>query len=153
MIVVDASAVVAILTREDGFDTLSARLMASDVRRINPVSYVEALMALTRIHAPKSTPTAAAEPLEVVTLEHFRPVHPSPAKVLDAYLERTAIRLHAIDAEQAKWAQHAFLTFGKGRHPAKLNLGDCFSYAAAKALNAPLLYVGGDFAKTDIRAA
>jgi len=45
------------------------------------------------------------------------------------------------------------LTYGKGRHPAQLNLGDCFSYAAAKTLNAPLLYVGADFAKTDIRPA
>jgi ribonuclease VapC len=53
----------------------------------------------------------------------------------------------------AELAQDAFLKFGKGRHPARLNLGDCFSYAAAKALNAPLLFVGNDFSKTDISVA
>lgn len=47
----------------------------------------------------------------------------------------------------------AFLKFGKGRHPARLNLGDCFAYALAKSLDAPLLYKGDDFAKTDIRSA
>ena len=51
------------------------------------------------------------------------------------------------------WHMTAFLLFGKGRNPARLNLGDCFSYAAAKVVDAPLLFVGGDFAKTDIRAA
>jgi ribonuclease VapC len=53
----------------------------------------------------------------------------------------------------ASEAQMTFLRFGKGRHKAGLNFGDCFSYAVAKVLNAPLLYIGSDFAQTDIRAA
>ena len=72
---------------------------------------------------------------------------------IDAYLQDTGIGIGSINAAQAELARDAFLSFGKGRHPARLNIGDCFSYAAAKALNAPLLYVGDDFARTDIRAA
>lgn len=128
MIVVDASAVVAILKEEHGYQRIAERLLASDERRINPVSYVEVVMALAR-------------------------QYDSPEIEADAYLERAGIRIHPIDAEQAKLAQQAFQTYGKGRHPAKLNLGDCFSYATAKALNASLLFVGGDFSQTDIRAA
>jgi ribonuclease VapC len=63
------------------------------------------------------------------------------------------ISLAPLDPSQANFASEAFLRFGKGRHPAKLNLGDCFSYALAKSLQAPLLYKGEDFAKTDIVAA
>ena len=128
MIVVDASAVVAILNEEAGYQGIAARLLLSDQRRISPVSYVEVIMALAR-------------------------QYPAPQSVVENYLERIQVRIHPIDTDQARWAQHAFLTYGKGRHPAKLNLGDCFSYAAAKSLNAPLLYVGSDFAQTDIKAA
>jgi ribonuclease VapC len=128
VIVVDASAVVAILQTESGYERIVEKLLASDDRRISPVSWVEISMVLSRKFA-------------------------DPAAVADGYLRHAAITLHPIDSEQAEWARHAHLSFGKGRHAARLNLGDCFSYAAAKALNAPLLYVGGDFAKTDIRAA
>lgn len=55
--------------------------------------------------------------------------------------------------ELAEAAAEAFLRFGKGRHPAKLNFGDCMAYALATSLDAPLLYKGNDFAKTDIRSA
>ena len=79
--------------------------------------------------------------------------YPDPQTVIARHIEKAGIAICTVDAAQAEWAQHAFLTFGKGRHPARLNLGDCFSYAAAKALNAPLLYVGGDFSQTDIQAA
>eukprot|EP01042_Synura_sphagnicola_P016952 gene16952-21432_t len=63
------------------------------------------------------------------------------------------IRRIPVDDEQSVMSAQAFLRFGKGRHPAKLNLGDCFSYALAKSLNAPLLYKGEDFGLTDIAAA
>jgi ribonuclease VapC len=55
--------------------------------------------------------------------------------------------------EMAEIATEAFVRYGKGRDPAKLNLGDCMSYAVAKSFDAPLLYKGDDFAKTDIRSA
>jgi ribonuclease VapC len=72
---------------------------------------------------------------------------------LDAWLRDADIVINPIDARQTELARFAFLVYGKGRHPARLNLGDCFSYAAAKALNAPLLFVGNDFAQTDVRVA
>ena len=60
------------------------------------------------------------------------------------------LEIVAHDRELAHIAREAFLRFGKGRHPARLNCGDCASYALAKSLNIPLLFKGGDFAKTDI---
>lgn len=76
-----------------------------------------------------------------------------PTREAEAYFRQEKIEIHPTDAAQTEWAHYAFLTYGKGRHPARLNLSDCFSYAAAKFLDAPLLFVGNDFAQTDIRAA
>ena len=56
----------------------------------------------------------------------------------------------ALDAQSARSARDAYLQFGKGHHPAGLNLADCFSYSLAKSLNEPLLFKGTDFLKTDI---
>ena len=128
MIVLDASAVVAILLNETGFEQLTARLIADSDRCISPMSLVEAVMALAR-----------------------RYTDPMPA--IDAFMQRYQVVLSTVDSVQANLAVKAFLTYGKGRHPARLNLGDCFTYAAAKALNAPLLYIGRDFSHTDIVAA
>lgn len=58
-----------------------------------------------------------------------------------------------VTAETAEFARLAFQRWGKGRHPATLNFGDCFSYALAKQLDCPLLFVGNDFSQTDIRSA
>ena len=63
------------------------------------------------------------------------------------------LTVQAIDIQQQSFALDALLTFGRGRHPARLNLGDCFAYALAKSLDAPLLFKGDDFAKTDITPA
>jgi ribonuclease VapC len=128
LIIVDTSALICILLREPGADTVAAKLMAARKKFISPMSVVEATMVLAR-------------------------VHPDPKPSIDAYLARGGVDLCVVDDAHVSWAQHAFLTFGKGRHPARLDLGDCFSYAAAKSLDAPLLYIGDDFAKTDIRAA
>ncbi len=128
MIVLDASAVVALLNREPGAEVLAKRLLTDTDRRITPVSSVEVIMALARKYT-------------------------NPATVAETYFRQESIVILPIDSDQANCAAHAFLAYGKGRHAARLNLGDCFSYAAAKALNAPLLYVGDDFARTDIRSA
>ena len=72
---------------------------------------------------------------------------------LDALLEKAAIELVPVTAEQADAARRAWRRFGKGNHPAGLNFGDCFAYALAKATGEPLLFKGGDFARTDIEAA
>ena len=116
------------LNREPGVEALAKRLLQDADRRISPISSVEVVMALAR-------------------------KYPDPTQVADTYFRQESILILPIDEDQATWARHAFLNYGKGRHAARLNLGDCFSYAAAKALNVPLLYVGDDFAKTDIRAA
>jgi ribonuclease VapC len=69
---------------------------------------------------------------------------------LDRLLQKAHVEVVAVDAEQAELARHAFRTFGKGRHAAGLNYGDCFSYALAQSSGEPLLSKGGDFAKTDV---
>jgi ribonuclease VapC len=128
VIVVDASAVVAIVQNEPGYERLVAKLAAAHPRHISSVSWVEVTLALMRSYR-------------------------DAAAIADDYMRRTNITIHPIDDRQASLSRAAYLRYGKGRHPARLNLGDCFSYAAAKSLNAPLLYVGGDFAKTDVKTA
>jgi ribonuclease VapC len=71
-------------------------------------------------------------------------------RALDLFMERAGIEIMPVDVEQARAAREAFLRFGKGRHAAGLNLGDCFSYALARVLGEPLLFKGGDFARTDV---
>jgi ribonuclease VapC len=68
----------------------------------------------------------------------------------DLFLATAGIQIVAVDEEQARIARDAFRRFGKGRHAAGLNFGDCFSYALAKAINQPLLFKGQDFPLTDI---
>jgi ribonuclease VapC len=128
MIVVDTSAIAAMILDEPDHRLLAAKMLAEEERFVSPISVLEATMVLSRTYS-------------------------KPKDVLSSYLASARIQICAIDAAQAQFAQEAFLTYGKGRQGARLNLGDCFSYAAAKALNAPLLYIGGDFAKTDIRRA
>ena len=69
---------------------------------------------------------------------------------LNRLLKELSIVVVPFSPEQARLAAEAFLRFGKGRHPAKLNMGDCFSYALAKAMNQSLLFKGNDFIQTDI---
>lgn len=70
-----------------------------------------------------------------------------------ALLATLGLTVVAFDETQAEFAREGFRRYGKGRHPAGLNFGDCFAYALAKALDAPLLYKGTDFAKTDLKCA
>jgi len=128
MIVIDTSALVASMIGEPSRERIADAIARADGCVISAVSFVEATMVLSRtLSDPKSD--------------------------LNAYLQQAAISISPLDADQAKLAQDAFLKYGKGRHSARLNFGDCFSYAAAKALNAPLLYIGNDFDKTDIKVA
>lgn len=71
---------------------------------------------------------------------------------LELLIERLHIEVIPVDAAQASSAVAAWRRFGKGRHPAQLNFGDCFAYAAARSVGGPLLFKGEDFAQTDIRA-
>ena len=78
---------------------------------------------------------------------------PDDVNALNAFVDAAQIDIVPVDRLRMRVAHIAWRDFGKGHHPAKLNLGDCFAYALAKSLNEPLLYKGGDFARTDIAAA
>ena len=75
------------------------------------------------------------------------------AQQCDAFFRRAGIAIEPVSEEQAHLARQAFHDFGKGRHPAGLNYGDCFSYALAKHTGEPLLFKGNDFSKTDVVSA
>jgi len=127
--VVDTSAIVAILLNEPEKVPFLKKLARSSERSISAVTYMESGMVLT------SYLGAGAE------------------QILDALLFDAGIVTVPISFPQAKLALAAFRQYGKGRHPASLNFGDCFSYALAKSSAQPLLFKGHDFAKTDILAA
>ena len=130
---VDASAIVAILTREPEADTLADLLEAARAPITSPIAVFEAVLGICRKRQ------ASVEEAEEIVRE---------------FLEVAAVELVPITAREAATALAAFSRYGKGRgHPAQLNLGDCFAYAAAKNHRRALLFKGDDFIKTDIRAA
>lgn len=127
--VLDTSAVVAVIFGEPEAATLIDKLLAADRCLIGTPTIFETTLILTRIYGQESSREAQ--------------------RFLDEFgvVEIPFSRLHA-DA-----AQEAFIRFGKGRHKACLNLGDCQSYAVAKVAEAPLLFIGQDFSQTDITPA
>jgi ribonuclease VapC len=129
VIAVDTSAILAVLYREAEFNEFTRLITDADSCLLSAVSYFEASMVLIG----RGTPQAWIE--------------------LDAFLMRSGIELVPFDRELATWARDAFTRFGRGRHPARLNFGDCVSYALARARGLPLLYKGEDFAKTDVISA
>lgn len=78
---------------------------------------------------------------------------PDSRPEIDALLDQLRARVTPLTDAHARLAADAFLRYGKGRHPAGLNFGDCMAYAVAKSEGAPLLFVGEDFARTDVVAA
>jgi ribonuclease VapC len=127
--VVDTSALVAVLKREPGWQRwFDAMLEAGDLR-VSAASWVE---------------------LGIVAIAKLRPEAEVEIEALQRSLE---IRIVPFDAEQATLAREAFRRFGKGRHAAALNFGDCLTYALARQQGAPLLFVGDDFARTDLEPA
>ncbi len=124
--VIDTSALIAILQNEPERRTFNEAIEASDRRYISVATFVEASIVIESRYG--------AEGL----------------RDLDGLLTTAAIELIAADAEQGYIARTAFLRFGKGRHPAALNYGDCFAYALAKVRREPLLFKGRDFEQTDL---
>jgi ribonuclease VapC len=125
--IVDASAIIAIVREEPEADRFKRALALASVRRMSPINWYEAAVNMEK------TPSDAAT-----------------FKRLSDYLELVIV---PVDETQMRIAHQAWKRFGKGRHRAKLNLGDCFAYALAKASGEPLLYKGGDFVHTDLIAA
>jgi ribonuclease VapC len=129
---VDASAIVAILVREvEGLD-LMRRLDRTPKVFVSPLALYEAVLGVARIRNVSMQEARAA---------------------VDYFVEQTNADIVPIDSHIGNAALIAFGRFGKGRHPAGLNLGDCFAYACAKQLDVPLLCKGDDFPRTDIALA
>ena len=94
--------------------------------------------------------TSAATFLEAAIVVEAR-LGDAGGREFDLWLHRAEIEIVAVDAEQADLARRAWRRFGRGRHPAGLNYGDCFSYALAATRDEPLLFKGDDFPKTDLK--
>ncbi len=124
--VVDTSALFAILVGEDERDKFEDLILRSPTAVISVVSIVETVIALTR---------------KQLNIE---------ASDIDGVLSTLGIAVRPVDVNQGLLARRAFLQYGRGRHPARLNFGDCFPYALAKARSDTLLFKGEDFAKTDL---
>ena len=127
--VIDTSAIVAIALDEPEATAFEERIADDPVRMISAATLLETAMVIeTRLGA-----RGGGE--------------------LDLWLHKAGVEIVAVDSELLDVARRAWRRFGKGRHPAGLNFGDCFSYALASLTQEPLLFKGSDFAETDIRAA
>lgn len=126
--VIDSSAIVAILFGEPEADSI-ARAIESDPTRL--------------IATPTLLETA-------IVVQHQ--LEDDGSRELDLLIHTTSIEMVPFGVDHYRVARSAFRRYGKGRHPAALNYGDCFSYALSKTSGEPLLYIGTDFARTDIRA-
>ena len=127
--IVDSSAVVAILNREPDAERYVRAIAAADKRRMSVAGLLEATIVV------EGRGGAAA------------------GHELDRLIERFGVELEPVTAEQMQAARRAWRRFGRGNHPAALNFGDCFAYALAETAGEPLLFKGGDFSKTDVEAA
>ncbi|NRP74473.1 Ribonuclease VapC30 [Ensifer psoraleae] len=127
--VIDTSAIVAIAFNEPEAETYEQKVVDAPRRFISAATVLE----LAIVIEARLGEAGAAE--------------------LDLWLYKAGVEIVAVDAEQIAVARRAWRSYGKGRHPAGLNYGDCFSYALARARNEPLLFKGDDFARTDIEAA
>jgi ribonuclease VapC len=129
---VDASALTAMLTDEADARELLARAQKYPGRFTSPLAVWETVIAVARIVGIDVQDAAAA---------------------FEDFLVLTEIEVRSVAAEVRGLALVAFDRYGKGRHPAALNFGDCFAYACARFAGAPLLYKGDDFPQTDIETA
>lgn len=127
--IIDTSAIIAILFNEDDAEVYAGAITQADTCRVSAATFVEAAIVVTAL------------------------TKNGGGSQLDAFLRRAGIIVEPVTEEQAHIARQAFTDFGKGRHAAGLNYGDCFSYALAKITGEPLLFKGKDFGKTDLLAA
>lgn len=128
-LVMDSSAIVAILQREPSADALIETLERHDIRRMASATLLETCMVM------------------------FSRYGDAGEREVDTFVHRTGTQIIPVTLEHVDIARSAYRHYGKGRHTAALNYGDCFSYALAKSLGEPLLYTGRDFAQTDIETA
>lgn len=127
MIVVDTSVFVCVTLREPDFSRYVEAIRLAPSRSMSAGNYLEcAMIAESRLGG---------------------------RSLVEQWLRAETVQILPVDRDLAQVAADAFALYGKGRHPAGLNYGDCFGYALAKSRRAPLLYKGGDFALTDIESA
>jgi ribonuclease VapC len=128
-VIVDSSAIVAIVLREPGWEGVVARLAADAAPAIGAPTLVETGLVLTAKIGRKAR------------------------IVLARFLQETGLTVIPFAEEHWRMAVDAFAQFGRGRHAAALNFGDCLTYAVARLAGQPLLFVGDDFSKTDLPRA
>ena len=124
--VIDSSALVAILQDEPERRSFNRAIETADRRAMSVASFVETSIVIESRFGPDGI------------------------RDLDLFMAKARIELVPVDAEQGHVARTAFRDYGKRRHRARLNFGDCFAYALAKALDEPLLFKGTDFTLTDV---
>ena len=127
--IVDSSAIVAVVLREPGWETVAARLGAEATPAIGAPTLAETGLVLTAKIGKKAR------------------------IVLSRLLQETGLTVIPFSEEHWRIAVDAYARFGKGRHAAALNFGDCLTYAVARLAGQPLLFVGDDFSKTDLSPA
>jgi len=127
--IMDTSAVLAIIFGEPGYELFKDRIVSSTACGVSVATFVEISIVVE---------SRAGD---------------AGIRLRDSVFRNKRISIKPVTEEQAFLASQAFSLFGKGRHPAGLNFGDCFSYALAKATGEPLLFKGEDFRQTDIQPA
>jgi ribonuclease VapC len=125
-VIVDASALIALLLREPNWDHIAEALTRHDRPAIGAPTLTETAIVLTAKGAPPS--------------------------LLPALLQRSGLAVVSFTELHATVAADAYRTYGRGRHLAALNFGDCMTYAVAHVARAPLLFIGNDFSHTDIES-
>ena len=124
--VIDTSAILAVLQDEPERRAFNEIVEAADERRLSAANFVETSIVIEARYGADGV------------------------RDLDLYLAKAAVEIYPVDEDQALTARRAFRDYGRGRHPAALNFGDCFAYALAVTLGEPLLFKGTDFAHTDV---
>jgi len=128
-LIVDSSAIISILYAEDDAKVFVDAVADATQCLMSAANYMETAVVVDRQRGAEA------------------------GRQFDALIARAAIQIEPVTREQADIARQAYLEFGKGKHPAALNFGDCFSYALARSLHLPLLYKGNGFSLTDIESA
>jgi ribonuclease VapC len=124
--IVDTSALLAVLYQEEDARYFAGAIAAATDCQMSAANFLEA----------------------AINIDAFGDAQAS--RQLDTFIRRAEIEIRSVTFEQSQIARQAYLDFGKGRHPAGLNFGDCFAYALARDTGEPLLFKGDDFGKTDI---
>jgi ribonuclease VapC len=128
-VILDSSAIIAILRAEPEAPYFAQAIMSAEARRVSAVNYVEAAVVIDGAR-------------DAVASRRF-----------DEFFRVSRVAVETVTPRQAETARQAYRDFGKGRHKAGLNFGDCFAYALAKEMDEPLLFKGNDFRRTDVESA